>query len=230
MSMPRPRAARIAALALAAALTVTACSSDDAETAPPPTEQTTQDDTTDGDGVADDTAAESDNGAEDSTDEPDDPATAETDDPAEAESAAEAGVDPVELGDPVATFEVGAHDIADPDAAMVAEVYPLQREGDVVTLVMRWTLRAEPTERGVFRGLLGEASGLGAVTLVDPVNLRQHSVVEAGGSRLMSGSLTFYQGGQSRYWSAVFAAPPEDVTAMTLLFPVLPAIPDVPIR
>lgn len=230
MSMPRSRTARVTAVALAAALTVTACSGDD-DTADSGGQQTVTQETDSAEGSAtDDSTTE---GEDASTDEATDAGTdtgTDDADPGEAESAAEAGIDPHALGDPVGTYEVGAAGTQDPDATMRAEIFPLQREGDIVTLVTRWTLDAQESESGSFRALLGQASGLGTVSLVDPVNLRHHRVVEAGGRALASPTLDTYKGGGSRYWSAVFAAPPEDVTSMTVLFPGLPAVPDVPIR
>lgn len=216
MSMSRPRAAGILALTLAAALTLTACSGEDGSTDPGAQEQTAQQ--TPAEDAPDD-AATSQGGA---SDEP-------GDDAGEAESLAESGVDLVTLGEPAATFEKEVTISGDNDAVLVVDVYPLQRDGDLLTLVAGVRLDAR-SGGGNLRSLLGEGSPVRPI-LIDTENLRTHSVVQAGSAYLTTDTLmTRVQAGQTRYYHAFYAAPPEDVTSMTVTFDGVPALPNVPIR
>lgn len=206
---PARRSLRAAALTVAAALAVSACSG--GEPAPPdgPTTAVEQGATPEGTPAADETSAAS--------------------DPEESKSAAEAGIDPATIGDPYATFEIGAGGLNDPDATLQIGVYPLQRDGKVVTLVARVTLDAPPEESAGLRVLFGGDAV--RPVLVDTTNLRSHSVANAGSKQLTTDTLiTRMSGGQTRYWHAVYAAPPEDITTMTVLFDGVPAITEVPIQ
>lgn len=204
MSRSRPRTSGILALALAAALTVTACSGEDGSTDPGVQEQTAQQ-----------------TPAEDSP-EP-------GNDAGEAESLAEAGVDVVTLGEPAATFEKEVTISGDNDAVLVVDVYPLQRDGDLLTLVAGVRLDAR-SGAGNLRALLGDGGPVRPI-LIDTDNLRTHGIVQAGGAYLTTDSLmTRVEAGQTRYFYGVYAAPPEDVTSMTVIFDGMPAVTNVPIR
>lgn len=230
MSMSRSRAGRLAAVALAAALTVTACSGgDDMSADPTGVEQTTSQETAPADDAATPTEAVEageEGTAEDSTDAPSDDA-----DPDEAESAAEAGIDRAALGDPVATFETSATFKDDPEATLSYEVFPLRRDGELLTFVARLTLNSEESGQTSLSVVMPASANYSIpVTLTDSVNLRSHAIVEADGSRLSSEPISIrIGGGQSRYVHAVFAAPPADVETMTVLFEGLPSF-TVPVQ
>ena len=219
-SLTRHRA-RAAAAVLAAALVLTGCSGDDTGGAGEPT-------------AAEQTATDEAGTDETVTDEPADAETdpAQATDPGEAESAAEAGIEPHELGEPFASVDTAANMPDDPEATLTYDVFELQRDGDVVTFAARLTVNSDSTGSNNLASIMGVGSNFSiGVSLIDTVNMRRHAIVQAGSDRLSSTPLAMsMSGGQSRYISGIFAAPPEDVTTMTVLIDGIPAIPNVPIR
>ena len=215
---------RMPVLALAAALTLGACSGDaSGEGDASPTTQAAAE-TADNGGDAD--GPDADGTGADGAD-----ADAERDEE-EAASAAEAGVEPRELGDPVATVETAGNMSDDADATLTYDVYPLQRDGDILTFAARVTLNSTSTQSANLASIMGVGSNFSiGVSLIDTENLRRHAVVRAGSDTLSSTPLTIrMSAGQSRYISGVFAAPPDDVTTMTVVLDGIPAIANVPIR
>ncbi|MDO5502465.1 MAG: hypothetical protein Q4G67_04745 [Actinomycetia bacterium] len=221
-------ATRLAAAGLAAALLLTACTGDGESD--PQDNGTTQVETSDSDAGGTSAATDDSPTADDATDGATDETTGgATEDADEAESAEAAGIDPQSLGEPFMTVDVGADAVSD-DATLTVDTFPLRREGELLTLVLRITLNAPANDNAPLGALLGQSVTHLDPVLVDSVNLNQHSVLRAGNDRLTSGQRAQMSGGQTRYFGAVFAAPPEDVTTMTLLFEGLPTIADIPIR
>lgn len=150
------------------------------------------------------------------------------DDPA-ATSAQEAGIEPSRLPDPHASFDIPGSVTGDDQAVLKTDVYGLWRDGQTVTLIASFTPQTSSTERQNLFSWLGNNSL--SASLVDTTNLRRHGVLGPIGNRLQTSPTGAQFGdGQTLYFYAVFAAPPEDVTTMNVLFDGLPAITEVPVR
>lgn len=204
---------RTMVLAVAGVLTLSACSQDDSASFGADT----------GAGQSSETGAGGSSGGDGAENEGDD--TGE-------QSAAAAEITVADLGDPIVTATVPAVVELDPDATMEVSLYSLTRDGE--------------TLHGVFSFLVTSENGaddaqwlydyLGATAwephLIDPVNLARHDVLGDHRGRAM----TDYQGakfrpGQTFYAYASFAAPPTDVTSITVsLTDGAPAAAQVPIR
>lgn len=149
-----------------------------------------------------------------------------------AESAAEAGIDPSQLGEPIGVATMPAVVEGDPEATMDVALYSLERDGNTVQATFSFHVNSEDgadDPRWIYHYLGSQGW---RPFLIDTVNLTRHDVMGAGQTRAM----TDYSGAQFRpgttfYAYASFAAPPEDVTTMTVhVVDGAPAITDVEIR
>lgn len=140
---------------------------------------------------------------------------AETD--VEADSAAAAGVDVNDVGEPLATATIPATVQGDEDATMEVAVHSMVRDGDVV--LGTFSFQVQSDARGVAPAWI--YSYLGSRSwqpyFVDTVNLTRHDVVSGTGVEAATSSQKLkFLPGQTIYGYAVFAAPPPDVTTVTL--------------
>ncbi|GAA5167760.1 hypothetical protein [Ornithinimicrobium tianjinense] len=146
-----------------------------------------------------------------------------------ADSAAAAGVDLTAV-DPLATATVPAVVEGDADATMEVALLGLRRDGKVLVGTYSFTVTSDapnPEPRWIYH-YLGDQGW--DPYLVDTVNLTRHDVLGNGSAQ------TDYQGpkflpGQTLYAYAMFAAPAEDVTEMSVsLVDSAPAVTGVPIQ
>lgn len=226
-ALHRPLVPLTLAATLTLALSLSACSQDD----PAEFEDTTTQ------AVVEDTAAQEDAAAEDTTDTTDTGDTggddaAETDDVTQA-SAAAAGVDPAELGEPLATVTRPARVAGDPDATMDVSLYSLERDGKALVGIFSFTVHSDSTtaEPEWLYDYLSSQSW--RPHLIDTTNLTRHDVLGGSGRYAVSDSQgsTYFLPGQTVYGYAAFASPPAEVTTMTVqLIDGTPAIQDVPVQ
>ncbi len=132
-------------------------------------------------------------------------------------SAAAAGVDLTDLGDPVATAEIPASVEGDPEATMTVQLFGLEKQGETVVATFAFTVNSEDgsDEQRQLYHYLGNTGW--HPYAIDTVNLNKHGVL--GGAKT---GQTDYQGsrfkpGQTFYDYASFAAPPADVTTMDVM-------------
>lgn len=157
---------------------------------------------------------------------------AEDTDDVTAQSAVAAGVDLASVGDPIATVSVPAQVEGDPEATMDISLYSLTRDGETVIGIYSFTVRSETgaDDAEWIYDYLGKQGWV--PHLIDTQNLTRHDVLRQGATLAM----TDYQGvqfrpGQTLFAYAAFAAPPADVTTMTVsLVDGAAAVPEVPVR
>lgn len=216
-SSPVGRVLRVIALAVAAALALSACSGDDGAA------------TDDSTATVQKSVEPADGGTtQPGTTEPESDTGTATDD-VTSQSAAQAGVDPTQLGDPIATAERPAQDDDDPEAMLRYDVYGLWRSGETVTLIAGVTPQTSSDQQQNLFGWTGSSSH--DIVLIDTVNLRRHDILGQDATRAVTGAASgSFGNGQTMYLYAVFAAPPQDVTTMNILMGGLPAITDVPLQ
>lgn len=133
-----------------------------------------------------------------------------------ADSAAAAGIDLTQLGDPIATVTVPAVVDGDPEAKMKIALYSLTRQGETLVGNYSFTLEsnADPEKTAWLYDHLGSYSW--APHLIDTVNLTRHDVLGSPGSWAKTDSQASKFGpGDTLYAYAAFAAPPADVTSMS---------------
>lgn len=203
----------LAPLALVAALTLSACSGEEASFEDTATQPTTGSE----DVVAEEAITED--------------GEATTEDDVTAQSAAAAGVDLTDLGEPVGTATIPAIVDADPDATMDITLHELRRAGDTVVGTYSFLVDSEDETPQRLYDYLGLQQW--SPFLVDTVNLNRHDVLGPfTESRVMTQSTgSKFRPGQTFYAMAVFAAPPAEVTTMTAqLVDGAPAVTEVPIR
>lgn len=147
----------------------------------------------------------------------------------ESESAQAAGVDLTNLPAPIARGTAPAVVNGDPDATVEITLYSLKRSGKVVTGT--FSFRVESKVPGTRNSLFGYLGTTWWPYLVDTTNLRRHDVLVGGGSRASTDVTGLrFEPAQTVYAYAMFAAPPDDVTAMDVqLFTALPTALGVPI-
>lgn len=205
-----------APLALVAALTLTGCSQGEDATFDQDAQGQEQEQQAQGEQTQDQPAGGSTAGAGTDTTESED--TTDSGD-VTADSAAAAGVDPAELGEPIATVTRPAEVEGDPDATMEVSLYSLERDGQALIGIFSFTVSSDATNaepKWLYRYLRDTSWN---PHLIDTVNLTRHDVLSAGGAKLAStdsqGS-TYFRPGQTLYAYAAFAPPPADVTTMTV--------------
>ena len=143
---------------------------------------------------------------------------------------AEAGVGLEALDHPIATVTAKVGMEKDPAATVKVDLLGLKRKDKIVVLTAAVTPTTSLTEPQKLFRVLGSNSWL--PSLIDTVNLKQYSVVRAGGRTLSSNDLVVQAGsGQPMFVYAVFAAPPPEVTKVNVLFSdAIPTFTDVPVQ
>lgn len=148
------------------------------------------------------------------------------------QSAAAAGVNLAEVGEPIGTATIPAAVDGDDEATMDVALHGLRREGNTLVGIFSFRVNSEFDGRRSLFSYLG--GNYWNPFLVDPVNLTRHDVLRADGRAslaMTSDTGTSFAPGTTLYGFATFAAPPEDVTSMTVhLVDGAPAIPEVEIR
>lgn len=133
-----------------------------------------------------------------------------------AQSARQAGVNPAELEDPIASVDAPISLDNDPEATLKIDVYELRREGELLYLTASFTPTNRLAESQRLFDLLGSQSW--SPTLIDPMNLTRYSVVTASGSLKSNDTGVEAVSGEQRFVYAIFAAPPEHVDALDVIF------------
>lgn len=194
--MPTSRT-RHAAVLLAAALLATACSGSSTEAEDSPAASTTT-----GTEAAEETSAA-------------EPAP----DGELAEAARVAGVDPANPPEPIASTTMPAAAASVPVArptTMRVDLISLRRQDDLLVLTVGFTPEGDGNASSSYFGWTGNTY---SPSLIDTENLKKHSVVDSDDGSLVTGTgaaSTQIGSGQTLYTYAVFAAPPEGVTTMTV--------------
>ncbi|HLQ81677.1 MAG TPA: hypothetical protein VK122_11335 [Brachybacterium sp.] len=129
----------------------------------------------------------------------------------------EAPIDLGELPEAVATASVPATVEGDPDAALTVSLHELRRDGKrLIALVSFVVESAEEDEAYWLYDYLGDE--IWSPYLIDPVNLTKHTVLRNGAEQAQTDSQgAEFRPGQTLHGYAMFAAPPEDVTAMDVM-------------
>lgn len=223
-------------LALATALTLSACSDGETATFEPTGQEAAAEQETPAEAqAAQETQAGTqtqDSATVDSTADQEDGTAEETDDTTQ-QSAAAAGINLLDLGDPIGTATIPASIVGDPEATMEVSLYDLRRNGSTVVANFSFRVQSEDApdaSQSLFTYL---GSSFWKPFLIDTTNLTRHDVL--GGSRselaMTVDSSMRFSPGTTFYAYASFAAPPEDVTTMTVhLVDGAPSIPDVEIQ
>lgn len=155
----------------------------------------------------------------------------EGDDTAE-ESAAAAEISLADLGDPIATATVPAFVELDPAATMEVSLYSLTREGKTLHGVFSFMVTSEngSEDASWLYDYLGGTAW--EPHLIDPVNLARHDILgDFPREAVTDDQSVKFRPGQMFYAYASFAAPPADVTSITVsLVDGAPPAVQVPIR
>ncbi|GAA4397325.1 hypothetical protein GCM10023153_21100 [Ornithinibacter aureus] len=136
---------------------------------------------------------------------------------ASTQSAAAAEINPKDLGKPLATAVVPAVVEGDPDPTMEVALYSLKRDGKTLTGTFSFKVISDTASdtAGSISNYLGGTQW--KPYLVDTANLARHHPLGLGSGRAMTDS---YGGrflpGQTFYAYAAFAAPADDVTSVTV--------------
>lgn len=222
-------------LALATALTLSACSDGETATFEPTGQEAAAEQETPAEAqAAQETQAGTqtqDSATVDSTADQEDGTAEETDDTTQ-QSAAAAGINLLDLGDPIGTVTIPATVEGDDEATMDVSLYGLRRDGNTVVATYSFHVNSDggsTDPRWIWHYLGQNAWG---PFLVDADNLKRHDVLGSGLTRTMTASQgTKFRPGTTFYAYASFAAPPENVTTMTVhLVDGAPGVPDVEIQ
>jgi hypothetical protein len=142
--------------------------------------------------------------------------------------AAQAGLDPNNLPKPIASLSAPAALKVDPKATLKIDILQLRRKDKLLQMTAVVTPKntlAEPTD------LVTLVDAFWRPKLIDTVNLKQYSVVEAGGVALQSnpyGAET--TSGVPLIVYAMFPAPPPEIRTISIQFAdTLPTLNDVPL-
>lgn len=127
---------------------------------------------------------------------------------------------PVDLGDlppAIASGTVAATVEGDPDATLTVSLHELRRDGKRLTALVSFLVESTEQDEALWLyDYLGNDSW--RPYLIDPVNLTKHTVLEGAGQRAQTDSQgAKFRPGQTLHGYAMFAAPPEDVTAMDVM-------------
>lgn len=134
--------------------------------------------------------------------------------------AAGAGIDAANPPKAIASLTLPAAP-EDGVASMKADLVQLKRDGKVVKAVVGLTPTFDSTSTAKQTSLYKAMNGSGPDTqLIDPVNLKLYKMFEAGlGVRLEADVVnTQVVAGQTSYYWAVLAAPPESVSKVNVAF------------
>lgn len=128
------------------------------------------------------------------------------------DAAEEAGVDPSNPPEPIASVTMPANI---DDATLTVDLISLKREGDLMVLTTAVTPdKKSDADADDYYSWTGSSSP----QIVDTSNLKVHDVVETSdGTEVMTNPVSARFGpGQTFYSYAVFAAPPKDVDTVTV--------------
>ncbi|WP_156466197.1 hypothetical protein [Janibacter sp. Soil728] len=150
------------------------------------------------------------------------PAAASSTDAADSASdldqaAADAGVDPADPPKPIASSPLPGKTMQNEPVDLTLDLYSLERQDDLLILTMGITPDKSATSKP--RTFYGWTGRKWLPQLVDTKNLKVHDIVRADADQVVTstGAATaLFAPGQTLYLYAVFAAPPQDVTTMTL--------------
>ena len=134
----------------------------------------------------------------------------------------EAPIDLDELPESIATASVPATVGGDPDAALTVSLHELRRDGKRLIALFSFLVESSQEDEAhwPYHNLGDE---LWSPYLIDPVNLTKHTVLHNGAETAQTSSQgAEFRPGQTLRGYAMFAAPPEDVTA-----PIREARPDL---
>ena len=146
----------------------------------------------------------------------------------EASSAAQAGVDLTNLPAPIASATMAAKVEGDLNAKLTIHLHSLRRTGKVVTATFSFQVASTAAEADSLFGYMDKK--VWWPYLVDTQNFKRHDVVVGGGTRAKTDDLSRFAPGQTLYAYAMFAAPPEDVTAVDVqMIDGAPTATNVPI-
>jgi hypothetical protein len=214
---------RVAATAVALLTLVGACSST------PEVDVSSENDEA---AAASSTPAAEESSAPESDDEQDSIATSTGD-------SADASTETAELGEPVATRKASVNGYQ-----MRVDMYPVERRGSLADLNFTLTMvKAEdPDDELQVSNLLSDGNydsvdstgfAIDGVRLLDGANSKVHLAASDGNgaclcTRDLSG--TFLEAGDSIVLSATYAAPPEDVEAVSVQVPKFGTFTDVPVQ
>lgn len=132
-------------------------------------------------------------------------------------AAQDAGIDPTSPPQPISTVTMPGRPLDGDPVDLTVDLFSLKRQGDLLVLTIGITPDADADSKSL--AYLGWTGTTWSPQLVDTTNLKVHRVVEADGSKVSSstGATSTQVGpGQTLYLYAVFAAPPQDVTTMTV--------------
>lgn len=205
-SLARP----LAPMAIAAALVLSACSAEEASF-----EEAASAPSIDGEAT------------EQNTDE----TNAEGDAEIKQASAAAAGIDLGEVGEPEATVTLPAAVEGDPDATIDVSLYSLTRNGQAIIGVFSFTVNSD--QAGESANIYDYLGNRWLPYLVDSTNLTRHDVLSGSGVSAVTDSINSskFGPGDTIFGYAAFAAPPADVTTMGVsLVDSSPLALDVPIK
>lgn len=144
--------------------------------------------------------------------------------------AVSAGIDPMKPPKPVTSFTAPASFNKDPEATTRFDIYSIKRQGKLAILTLSVTPTFSTVDPASLFSLMGNQSF--HPTLVDPVNLREYEVVTSGSGSLSTNDIsTKTPSGKPIFAWAAFAAPPANVSSVTLnLYDTLPGITSVPVQ
>ncbi|WP_068253177.1 hypothetical protein [Janibacter corallicola] len=148
------------------------------------------------------------------------------------EAAEQAGIDPEDPPEPVASTSVTANGAKQP-TKMTFDLFGLERRGDL--LVLTAAVTPDKGAKGKAQTYYGWMNTRWSPQLVDTKNLKVHDVVTTDdGPEVMTDTApltTPFGAGQTFYMYAVFAAPPKDVKTVTVkVVDGAPAVTGVTIR
>lgn len=140
------------------------------------------------------------------------------------------------MGDPVATRTSG-----DAGAKLELSVYPITRSGELAVLNFTVSLPASAEDSYNLSDVFGDSNGdagdasswtVDGVQLTDPANGKLYLVASDGNgncvcSNLLGQAIT---PGDTRTFTATYAAPPTDVTSVNVSFPIFGTVTDVPVQ
>jgi hypothetical protein len=130
-----------------------------------------------------------------------------------------AGVDPANPPEPIAstTMPAGGPGEQANDTSLRVDLIVLRRQDNILILTVAFTPEGEGDTAAPYYGWTGTRY---EPAIIDGVNLKKHEVVtatSAGGVQTATGpTSTRFGFGETFYTYAVFAAPPEDVTTVTV--------------
>jgi hypothetical protein len=157
----------------------------------------------------------------------------------EVEASAEPSTEPADLGEPIASRKAGVSGYQ-----LRVDMYPVERRGTLADLNFTLTMVKgdDPDDRLQISDLFADGNydsvdsgghSIDGVRLLDGANGKVHLPASDGNgaclcTRDLSG--TFLEAGDSVVLSAIYAAPPEDVTAVSVQVPKFGTFTDVPVQ